>query len=99
LRETGNLKLVQKALNHSDIKSTLRYVHVLDKDIADAVERVAKSRTKSRTRVRKDHLMQQTSAFLKHAPELPELPRAKRARRRYTHSFNSLSAWRDRYAS
>ena len=52
LRDTGNLKLVQKALNHADIKSTLRYAHVLDEDIAAAVERVAKSRTKSRTRLR-----------------------------------------------
>ena len=34
LRETGNLKLVQKALNHRDIKSTLRYAHVLDADVA-----------------------------------------------------------------
>ena len=51
LRETGNLKLVQKALNHADIKSTLRYAHVLDEDIAAAIERVAKSRTKSRTRL------------------------------------------------
>ena len=38
LRETGNLKLVQKALNHRDIKSTLRYAHVLDEDVATAVE-------------------------------------------------------------
>jgi integrase len=53
LRETGNLKLVQKALNHRDIKSTLRYVHVLDEDVATAVERIAKSRKKSRTDLRK----------------------------------------------
>ena len=52
LRETGNLKLVQRALNHADIKSTLRYAHVLDEDIAAAVERVAKSRKKSRTLLR-----------------------------------------------
>ncbi len=59
LRETGNLKLVQKALNHRDIKSTLRYAHVLDDyahvlddDVAAAVERIAKSRKKSRTKVR-----------------------------------------------
>ena len=45
LRETGNLKLVQKALNHRDIKSTLRYAHVLDTDVADAVEAIAKART------------------------------------------------------
>jgi|SRR3984893_12073137 len=52
LRDSGNLKLVQKAMNHADIKSTLRYAHVLDEDVAAAVERVAKSRKKSRTGVR-----------------------------------------------
>lgn len=51
LRESGNLKLVQKALNHRDIKSTLRYAHVLDEDVANAVERLAESRIKSRKRV------------------------------------------------
>lgn len=53
LRETGNLKLVQRALNHADIKSTLKYAHVLDEDIAAGVERVAKSRKKSLPTVRK----------------------------------------------
>lgn len=53
LRDSGNLKLVQKALNHRDIKSTLRYAHVLDEDVAVAVERLAESRKKSRSRVRK----------------------------------------------
>jgi integrase len=53
LRDTGNLKLVQRALNHADIKSTLRYAHVLDQDIAAAVERVAKSRRNPRTGIRK----------------------------------------------
>jgi len=53
LRETGNLKLAQKALNHRDIKSTLRYAHVLDDDVAAAVERVAKSHQKSHVSVRK----------------------------------------------
>lgn len=48
LRETGNLKLVQKAMNHSDIKTTLRYAHVLDNEVAEALERVQKSRNKSR---------------------------------------------------
>jgi integrase len=38
LRETGNLKLVQRALNHRSIKSTLRYAHVLDDEVADAME-------------------------------------------------------------
>jgi integrase len=53
LRDSGNLKLVQKAMNHRDIKSTLRYAHVLDEDVAAAVERVAKSRGKSRGPARK----------------------------------------------
>jgi integrase len=52
LRDSGNLKLVQKALNHKDIKSTLRYAHVLDEDVAVAVERLAESRKKSRSKKR-----------------------------------------------
>jgi integrase len=52
LRVTGNLKLVQKALNHKDIKTTMRYTHVLDEDIAEGMERVAESRSKSRSRLR-----------------------------------------------
>jgi integrase len=49
LRQTGNLKLVQKVLNHADIKTTARYAHVLDEDIAVALDRVQKSRKKSRS--------------------------------------------------
>jgi integrase len=52
LRETGNLKLVQRALNHADIATTVRYAHVLDDEVADAMERVAKSRNKSRSKLR-----------------------------------------------
>jgi integrase len=52
LRATGNLRLTQKALNHRDIKTTLRYAHVLDSEVADALERVAKSRTKSRSKLK-----------------------------------------------
>jgi len=52
LRETGNLKLVQRALNHADIATTTRYAHFLDDEIAEAVERVAKSRNKSRSKLR-----------------------------------------------
>jgi integrase len=43
LRDTGNLKLVQRAMNHADIKTTLRYAHVLQSDIAEAIERVAQA--------------------------------------------------------
>ena len=49
LRDTGNLKLVQKVLNHADIKTTARYAHVLDEDVAVALDRVQKSRRKSRS--------------------------------------------------
>jgi integrase len=52
LRETGNLKLVQRMLNHADIRHTLRYAHVLDAEVADGFERVAKSRTKRHTHLR-----------------------------------------------
>ena len=52
LRETGNLRLVQKALGHRDIKTTTRYAHVLDSDVAEAMERPAKSRKNSRTRLK-----------------------------------------------
>ena len=52
LRDSGNLKLVQKALNHRDIKSTMRYAHVHDEDVATAVERLAESRKKSRSKFR-----------------------------------------------
>ena len=52
LRETGNLKLVQKALNHADIKTTSKYAHVLTEEVAAALERL-QSRKKSRTASRK----------------------------------------------
>jgi integrase len=44
LRETGNLKLVQRAMNHATITTTTRYAHVLDEEVADAMERVSKLR-------------------------------------------------------
>jgi integrase len=53
LRDTGNLKLVQKALNHSDIKTTTRYAHVLTEEVSTALEAVQKSRRKSRSAIRK----------------------------------------------
>jgi integrase len=52
LRETGNLKLVQRMLNHADIRHTLRYAHVLDSEVAEGFERVAKSRTKRHSYLR-----------------------------------------------
>jgi integrase len=53
LRDSGNLKLVQRAMNHRDIKSTLRYAHVMDEDVAAAVERLAESRKNPRSNARK----------------------------------------------
>jgi integrase len=44
LRETGNLRLVQKALGHASIKTTTRYAHVLDSEVADAMERMSQNR-------------------------------------------------------
>ena len=49
LRDTGNLKLVQKALNHADIKTTTRYAHVSDEEVAKALDSFQKSRKKSRS--------------------------------------------------
>ncbi|MCZ7891909.1 tyrosine-type recombinase/integrase [Agrobacterium salinitolerans] len=37
LRETGNLKIVQRALNHSDIKTTVKYAHVYDDELTAAM--------------------------------------------------------------
>jgi integrase len=52
LRATGNLKKVQKALSHADIKTTSRYAHVLDEEVAADLEAVQKQGTKSRKKSR-----------------------------------------------
>ena len=38
LRETSNLKLVSRALNHTDVKTTVRYAHVVDSDLSEALQ-------------------------------------------------------------
>lgn len=48
VRATGNLKIGQKLLNHSSIAVTAKYAHVLDSEVAAAMEQVALSRKKSR---------------------------------------------------
>jgi integrase len=53
LRETKNLKLVQRALNHADIKTTTKYAHVVDDEVAAGLEAMQKSRRKSRKSDRK----------------------------------------------
>ena len=52
LRECGNPKIVQRAMNYANIKTTMKYTHLLDDEVADAMERLAKSRKKSRTRLK-----------------------------------------------
>lgn len=55
LRDSRNLKLVQKALNHRNIKTTLKYAHVLDDEIAGAIEAMQERREKSRKKSRSTH--------------------------------------------
>jgi integrase len=55
LRKTGNLKLVSRALNHTDVKTTARYAHVTESDLSEALQGLSLSRpspTKSPTRPR-----------------------------------------------
>jgi integrase len=61
LRETGNLKIVKQTLNHRDIKTTTRYAHVLDSEVADALQRVADSRRPKAPENAPDHLNKTTS--------------------------------------
>ncbi|PSO28809.1 site-specific integrase [Bradyrhizobium sp. MOS002] len=53
LRETKNLKLVQRALNHANIKTTTKYAHVVDDDLVAGIDQFQKSRSKSRKQTRK----------------------------------------------
>jgi len=52
LRDSGNLRLVQRALNHASIKTTTRYAHVLDSEVAEAMEASAKLRKKPRIKLK-----------------------------------------------
>jgi len=52
LRATGNLKLVQKALGHANLKTTARYAHVLNEEVADAMEGVASAHTFAPTKLK-----------------------------------------------
>lgn len=53
LRETGNLKIVQRLLGHADIDTTSRfYAHVTLDDVRAALDRHTKSRQKSRRKSR-----------------------------------------------
>lgn len=50
LRETGNLKIVSKLLDHASITTTARYAHVLDEEVGEAMEAVASRSRKRRPR-------------------------------------------------
>jgi len=52
LRQERDIRLVQKALGHASIKTTQRHAHVLDDDVAAALERAAKVRTKPAKRLK-----------------------------------------------
>ena len=50
LRETGNLKLTQQALRHSDVSTTARvYAHLTDNDVAEAVRALGAEKPDPRT--------------------------------------------------
>ena len=53
LRKDPNLKKLQEALDHSSIKSTARYAHVLEEDVVKMRSWVTVSRPASGARVRK----------------------------------------------
>ncbi len=47
----GGIRVAKELLRHADIKTTMRYVHVLDEDIRAAMEAAAKGQTASQNRI------------------------------------------------
>ncbi len=45
LRATGNLKLVQRGMNHKNISTTAKYAHVIDDDLRRGMEAMEQNRT------------------------------------------------------
>ena len=41
LRRTGNIRMVQKALGHSDLSTTMLYTHIVDDELEDAMKNMA----------------------------------------------------------
>lgn len=46
LRATGNMKLVQRMLNHSNLSTTAKYAHVIDDEVAAALQASAQGRVR-----------------------------------------------------
>ena len=44
-RASGNIKVTQRALNHAEVRSSLRYLYVDDNDVAEALEAAQSPRT------------------------------------------------------
>jgi integrase/recombinase XerD len=38
LRQTGNIRLVQKAMGHADVSTTMIYTHIVDEELEDAMK-------------------------------------------------------------
>ena len=53
LRSCRNLKVVQRALNHASISTTLKYSHLLTDEVSEALEALADARKSARTADRK----------------------------------------------
>ncbi len=41
LRRSGNIRMVQKALGHSDLSTTMLYTHIVDDELEDAMKQMA----------------------------------------------------------
>lgn len=41
LRRSGNIRMVQKALGHSDLSTTMLYTHIVDDELEDAMKNMA----------------------------------------------------------
>jgi integrase len=52
LRQTGNLKLVSRLLGHSQIETTMRYAHVLDDDLRQALDGYSVTQSPKKKKIR-----------------------------------------------
>jgi integrase len=57
LRLKGNLKMAQKLLRHSNIKTTAKYAHVLDEELRDAMDEQAVQKVPEKVPHQKDNVL------------------------------------------